>query len=126
MTDPPLNYVCTLCAHRQQGPDPCANCGDDSPLDLRKTDTQAFLHDIDSRRRDQWDTRTRTIGVAVGMLVVLALWTQSWWWSFRRHTIGLPLLIDQIAYMVLVALGAMKLMGKLWPFKPRFPFAEDL
>ena len=119
------SWVCTVCGNRQPSRERCGQCGDDTLLDLRKFDTIAYLNDVDARTRDRREGQIRALGVALGMAVVFGLWTQGWWWDFRSEFIALPLLIDQIGYMFVLALGAMAVLHRVWPAKQKFSWLDE-
>lgn len=121
-----LGFICTQCSHRQPDKVPCASCGDDSPLDLDKPATIEFLREIEQRDRDRREGRVRMAAVLGGMGVILALWTQGWWWQWRARSFALPFFADQIAYMVLIAFGVIKLADVVLPAKRRFPVLDEL
>lgn len=114
-------YVCTQCAHIQETDGDCAACAAIGTLDLGKRETIDFLHDIQGREGRRRADRTRYLGVAAGMIAVVLLWTQGWWWDLRGSAYpGLPLLADQILLMTLLAFAAIAGLGKLTRKKPRF------
>jgi len=119
MTDP---WVCLDCGGRQANQGQCAACKHDDTLDLRDEKVRELMRDVDQRLADRRDGRFRFIGVAVGMVVVFALWLVPGYWTFRS-VYAIPLLIDQWIVMALIGFGVVKLLGKL--VKPRFPYLKS-
>ena len=81
---------------------------------------------MNQRRRDRREAQHRLIAVVIGIALVGALWLVPGYWHARgRYYPGLPFLADQWAFMILAALGAMKLLAIAFPARPLFlPFVD--
>ncbi|MCA9674380.1 MAG: hypothetical protein H6708_14100 [Kofleriaceae bacterium] len=120
------DFACSQCGHRQPAmAATCAACGSDTVHDLRLARTRELFDDIELRLRDRREGRIRAAAVVVGMAVVITLWFVPGWWAFRRKAYALPFLADQIGLMVVVAIGATKLLELKFRGK-RFPYLETL
>jgi hypothetical protein len=120
-----VNVVCPECGHRQEAGDRCGSCNYDGMLDLTNARHVELLRDIDRRRRDKHTDRVRIIAVVVSMAIVFALWLVPGYWSVRgTYYPGLPLLADQFAFMILIAIGISKLLEKRAP-RPKFPYVDE-
>lgn len=119
-----MNVVCPECGHRQAAGDRCGGCNYDGMLDLANERHVELLRDIDRRRRDKHTDRVRIISVLAAMAIVFALWLVPGYWHWRgRYYPGLPLLADQFAFMILIALGISKLLERRAP-RSRFPYLD--
>ena len=122
MTNP---WVCIDCGARQEDKGACRACGHDDTLDARDERVRELMRDVDLRMTLKREGRLRFLGVIIGMAVIFALWTQSWYWDMRGTIYpGLPMLIDQWLFMALIGLGVMKVCGKVLT-KRRFPYLRD-
>ena len=81
--------------------------------------------EVAAREAHGGEGRIRAAAVVVGMAVVITLWFVPGWWAFRRKAYALPFLADQIGLMVVVAIGATKLLELKFRGK-RFPYLESL
>ena len=118
-------WVCIDCGARQAEKGPCRACNHEDTLDARDEKVRELMHDVDMRLGDRREARLRFLGVGIGMAIVFALWTQSWWWSLRGTIYpGLPMLIDQWMLMALIGFGVLKGGEKLF-VKKRFPYLNN-
>jgi hypothetical protein len=120
MTNP---WVCFDCGARQAERGPCARCNNDDTCDLRDPRTREDLHDIERRLAERRDDKIRFVSVALGLGTVIATWLIPGFWSFRAHTLALPLLIDQWILATAIAILAMTILGRTR--KKRFPYLRD-
>jgi hypothetical protein len=122
-----MNFVCVQCGKRQPPGDRCTKCGEDNLLDLGKEQTRDLLLDIDLRLRQKREGMIRLAAVVIGIAIVVVLWTVPGYWHARgRIYPGLPFLLDQWAFMIVLALGAMKLLSLKFSAKPKFPFMDRI
>lgn len=122
MMDP---WVCIDCGGRQAEQGACRACGHADTLDARDERVRELMRDVDLRLTDKRESRLRFLGVGIGMAVIFALWTQSWYWDARGRVYpGLPMLIDQWAFMAIIGLVIVKGGEKLFA-KRRFPYLRD-
>ena len=111
-------WVCATCGSHVAGPGTC--CGEPR-LDLREERVRDLLRDIDLRAEQRRETRARFLGTGIGVVAVIALWCVPGYWTLRQAW-GLPFLADQWAFMILIALGVMKLLGR---GTKRFPYVDE-
>jgi hypothetical protein len=112
------------CGQRREGAGNCANCTDSPLLDLDDAEVRLGLKDDDQRRADKRDRLFIVLSVPFGIAVVL----------IAAFTPGLSLLMETVPggglkYIVLMAgtgYGLSRLLLKIFPEKPRFPFINDL
>ena len=120
-----MNYVCAQCGHRQSEDADCRGCGQDVVHDIRERRTRDFLRDVEMRLERKRADRIRMISVVIGLAIIFALMTQSFWWELRAAFIGLPLLLDQWIYAGLIAAGLMKIAEGYYADKKRFGFLAE-
>jgi len=119
-----MKLACPECGHRQDAGERCATCSYDGMLDLANEQHVELLRDIDHRRRDKHSDRTRLLAVGISLAVVFGLWLVPGYWSWRGVAYpGLPFFADQWFFMIVIALGVWKLLGRTAP-KPRFPYLD--
>jgi hypothetical protein len=119
-------FCCSQCGHRQPAEGNCAACGSDTVHDLRSARMREMFEDIESRLTERREGRIRVAGVVGGMAVVILCWFIPGWWDARGKVYpGLPLIADQIFFMVVVAFGIIKLLERVLA-KKRFPFLAEL
>jgi hypothetical protein len=118
-------FVCTRCAHRQDDDARCCRCGWDVH-DLRSSRTRDFLAQIEAQHRERCEGRIRAAAVLGGIGLVVAAWFIPGYWRLRGAAYpGLPLLADQVAFMLVIAVVADRIgVAKL--VRPRFPFLPGL
>jgi hypothetical protein len=120
------NFVCTQCGNRQSAEDRCGRCGSDTIHDLRSRRTRDFLEEIEMRLRDQREGRIRAASVIGGMGLVIFLWFIPGYSDLRGSAYpGLPLFADQVAFMIVAALGIHFGLDRVFTRK-RFPYVESL
>ncbi len=94
-------------------------------LDLANEQHVELLRDIDRRRIDKHSDRSRLIAVAISLAIMFTLWLVPGYWSLRGvYYPGLPFIADQFFFMIVIALGAWKLLERAAP-KPRFPYLNS-
>lgn len=122
MTDP---WVCIDCGARQDARGKCRACGHEDTLDAQDEKVRELMRDVDLRLSLRREGRIRVVGVAVGMIVVIALWMVPGYWDLRGRVYpGLPLLADQWMLMAAIAFGVIKLVEAKLVHK-RFPYLRD-
>jgi len=122
MTNP---WVCIDCGARQEEQGACRACSHEDTLDARDEKVRELMRDVDMRLSDRREARLRFLGVGIGMVIIFGLWTVPGYWSLRGTLYpGLPLFIDQWAFMAIIAFGVIKGGEKLF-FKRRFPYLQD-
>ena len=122
MTNP---WVCIDCGARQDAKGACRACGHEDTLDANDERTRELMRDVDMRLGDRREGRLRFLGVGIGMAVIFGLWTVPGYWGLRGTLYpGIPLFIDQWAFMAIIAFGVIKGGEKLF-FKKRFPYLRD-
>jgi ribosomal protein L40E len=114
-------WVCIDCGARLPQAGNCRRCGEPL-LDAREEKTRDLMRDVDQRRAHTAETRSRWIGVVVGMAVVFGLWLVPGYWLIER-AFALPFLFDQWLLMAVIGLGVMFVLRKL--HHPRFPDLVD-
>ena len=119
-----MKHACPDCGHRQDTRDRCAKCGWDGLFDLDNEAHVLQLREIDQRARDKRNDRVRMASVAFGMILVFALWLVPGFWHARKQYFAIPLLIDQWALMIGIALGLSKLLEKTAP-RGKFYYLDD-
>jgi hypothetical protein len=121
----PRRLACPDCGNRQaEGRERCTACGySDGLLSIDNPEHVDLLRDIDERRFDKHEKKSRILAVVVGMGVVFALWVVPGFWSARQETMALPFLFDQWALMILIAFGVTLVLKKTRP-KPLFPYVS--
>ncbi|MFT3700230.1 MAG: hypothetical protein QM831_44205 [Kofleriaceae bacterium] len=118
-------WVCIDCGNRQPGDGQCTACKHDPVLDLEDVRTREFMRDVDERLRVRRENRFRIVGVLIGTVIIVALWTQRFWWEARGKVYpGLPMLIDQFAMMIAIGFGVSWALTKTKLGKPRFPYLK--
>ena len=115
--------ACPDCGHRQvEGRERCTSCGyADGLLSLDNPEHVDLLRDIDQRRVDKHEARSRIIAVVIGLAVVFALWFVPGYWRARAQTLALPFYADQWILMILIGFGMTLLLKRTRP-KPLFPY----
>lgn len=118
-----MNLACPECGHRQEeGRERCASCGyTDGLLSLDNFEHVDLLRDIDQRRFDKHEKKSRILAVVISMGVVFALWLVPGFWKAREESVAAPFLFDQWALMIVIALGITMVLKKTKP-KPLFPY----
>ena len=114
-------WVCMDCGARQQEPGACSACGEEPLLDLRKPQHREILAENDSRRRDRRQERLRyaMVPVAIVVTILMAVYVPG----VNKLLLSLPFFAGYPVGMAFVAFGLMLLFNRLFPFKPRFPYA---
>ncbi|MEO8707324.1 MAG: hypothetical protein ABI867_45270 [Kofleriaceae bacterium] len=121
MTDP---WVCLECGVRQGAKGPCRRCGcEDDTLDLMDLKVRELMRDVEDRLLHQREKRLRLLGVAVGMVVVFALWLVPGYWAIEE-SFRLPMFFDQWILMAGIGLATMAILSRMFT-KRRFPYLSD-
>jgi Na+/H+ antiporter NhaA len=118
-------WACSQCGNLQASGTACARCRYDVLLDVRRESVRELLHENDQRMQDKYRDRFRMVGVAGGMIIVVAIWFIPHFWEVRRHAFALPFLADQILLMVAIALGLLKLLETRIP-RTKYPWLDGL
>lgn len=114
--------ACPECGHRQQTGERCAACGyADGLMSLDNDQHVDLLRDIDQRRQDKHEKRSRLIAVVAAMAIVFAMWLfVPNYWKYEQR-VALPFLFDQWGLMIVLGFG-MTLLFKLYRPKKLFPY----
>lgn len=119
-------WACSQCANLQPASDRCARCGYDVLLDTAREGVRELLRENDERMKDKYRDRNRWIAVTGGVgLVIAAMFLPGYWKARGTVYPGLPFLADQILFMVLIALGLLKLLDARIP-RTRYPWLDGL
>jgi hypothetical protein len=118
VTDP---WVCIDCGARAPQAGDCLRCREPM-LDARDDKTIDLVRDVEQRLAHTAETRSRWIGVVVGMAVIFALWLVPGYWVIQR-AFALPFYFDQWLLMACIGFGVMVLLRKL--HRPRFGDLAD-
>lgn len=120
-----MDYACSQCGNRQERDGSCARCRSDHLHDLRSRRSRELLEDIEIRLRDTREGQLRGIAVVGSMVAVFALWMIPGYSTARAVSFALPFFLDQIAFMVVIAFGILKVLEpKL--MRKRFPYLDQL
>jgi hypothetical protein len=122
VTDGGPSLACPECGNRQlEGRERCTSCGyTDGLLSLDNDEHVDLLRDIDDRRMDKHEKRSRLIAVVIGVGVVFALWFVPGYWTYERR-VAMPFLFDQWALMIAIGFG-LTLVFKQFRPKKLFPY----
>ena len=121
-----MSFCCSACGHRQDVDAACGRCGADSLLDLRRRRHRELLEEIDSRLSDRRNDRIRMIGVVAGIATIVAAGILiPGYWTARAKLFALPLLADQVIYMIVIAFGIITVLERTFNRK-RSPFLDGL
>ena len=115
-----MTWVCIDCGARQEAQGRCAACGHEDTLDTRDERVRELMRDVELRLSLRREGRFRFIGVGIGMVLVSGRMIPGYW-TLRGSTFALPFLFDQWIFMVLIGLGVLKLLAKVFG-KKRFPY----
>jgi hypothetical protein len=109
------------CGARQTASGSCSACGDDPVLDVHDPNVRSMLLDDDQTRRSNRNDRVRIASVPVSMLVVGGTLAAGAGAYFPAG----PFFSYWIGSMIAFALGIMKLVDIVSPFKPKFDDLKD-
>ena len=118
-----LNYACSRCGHRQDDNTKCGGCGYDALCDLEKPRDVDYLRGIERKELAQRDDRIRKGAVAIAMAIVISFWFVPLYRQLRG-LFALPLFIDQLVIVVVIAGGIWKLLERAYRGKRRFPWLD--
>jgi len=114
--------ACPECGQRQAAAPRCVACGyADGLLSLDNDEHIDLMRDIDQRRADKHEKRSRILAVVISMGLVFALWLVPGFWKAREESVAAPFLFDQWALMIVIAFGITLVLKKLRPV-PLFPY----
>ncbi|HPH65037.1 MAG TPA: hypothetical protein PLF40_04805 [Kofleriaceae bacterium] len=117
-------WICVECGARQTEAGRCSRCQAEL-LDGRLANVRELMADIDLRAALKRESRNRMIAVAVGILPVILLWMVPGYWATRRELFAVPMLADQWALMIGIALVATKGLERYAGVAKRFPYLDD-
>ena len=113
--------ACPECGHRQAAGEKCAACGYvDGMLSLDNDQHVDLLRDIDQRRQDKHEKRSRFLAVGIALAIVFALWLVPGYWTYEQR-VAMPFLFDQWALMIVIGFG-LTLVFKQFRPKKLFPY----
>lgn len=113
--------ACPECGHRQETGERCAACGyADGMMSLDNDQHVDLLRDIDQRRHDKHEKRSRFLAVGIALAIVFALWLVPGYWKYEQR-VAMPFLADQWALMIAIGFG-LTLLFKLNRPKKLFPY----
>ncbi len=109
------------CGARQTGPGACGACSDDPVLDLHDPNVRSMLVEDDQTRLSRRNDRVRVASVPVSMVVIGGILGAGVSAYFPAGPFGAYWIGSMIAF----ALGLMKLVDIVSPFKPKFADLKD-
>jgi hypothetical protein len=113
--------ACPECGHRQDTGERCAGCGyADGLMSLDNDQHVDLLRDIDQRRHDKHEKRSRFLAVGIALVVVFALWLVPGYWKYEQR-VAMPFLFDQWALMIAIGFGLTLIFKRFRPAK-LFPY----
>src|SRR5688572_28854758 len=116
------HWVCMLCGYRADTDyGECQGCRQGPLLDIRKEDVRELIRDHYSRIRQSREQWWLWLGVAAGILLVLAALIFIPPYRKMRRAMALPMGLDQLIIMAAIAYGTQQLMSRMFPVKPPFP-----
>ncbi len=115
-------FVCMDCGRRFPDEGACKQCNEPL-LDARKFEVKKACLDDDDRRKSKRQQRLMVISVAIGMVLVTALQFVLGEWGALIPGFRGPL--GLIGYGIGVALGALAILGKIFPAERRFPWLSS-
>lgn len=104
------------CGARQEGNGACRVCGDDPVLDVHDPNVRSMLVEDDQTRLSRRNDRVRIASVPVSMVVVGGALAAG----LGAYLPPGPFFSYWIGSMIAFALGLMKLVDVVSPFKPMF------
>jgi hypothetical protein len=117
-------WICVECGARQTEAGRCSRCQAEL-LDGRLENVRELMADIDLRAALKRESRNRMIAVAVGIVPVILLWMVPGFWATRIELFAMPMLADQWALMIGIALLATKVLERYAGVAKRFPYLDD-
>src|SRR6185436_8521076 len=112
--------ACPDCGRRQDTRERCESCGyTDGLLSLDNPEHVDLLRDIDERRVDRHEKRSRIISVVIAVGFVFALWLVPGYWHYEQY-VAMPFLFDQWALMIAIGFGLTLIFKQFRP-RPLFP-----
>lgn len=114
-------WVCMDCGARQAEVGACRVCGEEPLVDLRKPQTRELLAEDDAHRRDKRQDRLRyaMVPVAIVLTILMAVYVPG----INKLLLSLPFFTGYPLGMALLGFGLIVLVNRVFPYKPRFPYA---
>jgi len=117
----PSRWACMKCGARQPDSGACRVCADDPVLNVQDPNVRYMLVEDDQTRSSRRNDRVRIASVPVSMVVVGGALASG----LGEYLPAGPFFSYWIGAMIGFALGLMKLVEIISPFKPKFADLKD-